>query len=211
MDRERHFKIYCAGPLFNTKEKEEMEEIADVLERNGFRVFLPHRDGFEFARLVEAFKQIGVSEKKANTLLNKAIFILDVYEVLDSDGLLLNMNGRVPDEGATVEAGIAWNAGKQVIIYKNDARTLINGNDNPLLLGLSDFVTIGDIAQIPKDFQELFDQECVEDKKVIDSSRLQNIYRKGQMISKLAQNGHEKTEMCYELLEVLDEDYLHAK
>ncbi|MBM9519121.1 hypothetical protein JWG39_04725 [Desulforhopalus vacuolatus] len=44
-------KIYCAGPLFNNKEREEMQEIADGLEANDFDVFLPHRDGFEFANL----------------------------------------------------------------------------------------------------------------------------------------------------------------
>ena len=33
-------KIYCAGPLFNEKEKMEMLEIANVLEKNDFNVFL---------------------------------------------------------------------------------------------------------------------------------------------------------------------------
>jgi len=202
----KRLKIYCAGPLFNVKEKEEMTEIATALENNGFNVFLPHRDGFEFAHLLDVFKAMGVSEVKANRLLNKAIFTLDVYEVLDSDGLVLNINGRVPDEGATVEAGIAWNAGKRVVIYKNDARTLINGNDNPLLLGLSEFITIGNISDIPIAFQKLLSQNGQDRKMLIDNSRLQKLYEKGQVVADLAQNGYDKTELCQELLKVLGED-----
>ncbi|MBW2740047.1 MAG: nucleoside 2-deoxyribosyltransferase [Deltaproteobacteria bacterium] len=206
MGTDKNFKIYCAGPLFNNKEKEEMTEIATALEKSGFSVFLPHRDGFEFAHLLDVFKTIGISEAKANRLLNKAIFTLDVYEVLNSDGLILNINGRVPDEGATVEAGIAWNAGKRVVIYKNDARTLINGTDNPLLLGLSDFVTIEDISEIPVVFKKLLAGDMTENKSVIDNSKLREIYQKGQIVADLAQNGYDKTRVCHELLKLLGED-----
>jgi len=203
MVRTKDFKIYCAGPLFNKKEKEEMAEIAAVLEESGFRVFLPHRDGFEFAHLLDVLKSIGVSEPQANSLLNKAIFTLDVYQVLDSDGLVLNINGRVPDEGATVEAGIAWNAGKRVVIFKNDARTLINGTDNPLILGLSDFTTIDSIPKIPVVFNELFAMDISDNKALIDNSRVQELYKKGRIIAELAQNGYDKIKVCRELLKLL--------
>lgn len=199
------FKIYCAGPLFNDKEKEEMAEIAAVLEESGFRVFLPHRDGFEFAHLSNVLRDIGISENKANKLLNKAIFTLDVYQVLDSHGLILNINGRVPDEGATVEAGIAWNAGKCVVIYKNDARTLINGSDNPLLLGLSDFITIDSISKLPTTFKELLSQDAIDNAKVIDSSRVNALYQKGKIVANLAQSGDDKTKVCRELIRILGE------
>ena len=182
-----------------------MAEIAAVLEENGFRVFLPHRDGFEFAHLLDTFKKIGVSEAKANRLLNKAIFTLDVYEVLNCDGLVLNLNGRVPDEGATVEAGIAWNAGKQVVIYKNDARTLINGSDNPLILGLSDFVTIESISKIPIEFQDLLTGNALDNKTLIDNSRLQDLNRKGRILAALAKIGYDKTNVCHELHKILGE------
>jgi nucleoside 2-deoxyribosyltransferase len=199
------FKIYCAGPLFNSKEKEEMAEIATALEKSGFEVFLPHRDGFEFANLLEVFRSMGVSKLKASRLLNKAVFTLDVYEVLNSDGLILNINGRVPDEGATVEAGIAWSAGKRVVVYKNDARTLLSGTDNPLLLGLSDFVTTDDIPKIPTAFQALFNGKMACKKAPIDNARLNDFYQKGQSVSKLAQNGHDKTMVCRELMKILGE------
>ena len=37
-------KIYIAGPLFNIHEKKYLEEIAELLENNGYDCFLPHRD-----------------------------------------------------------------------------------------------------------------------------------------------------------------------
>ena len=205
MRTDKDIKIYCAGPLFNDKEKEEMTEIATALEESGFSVFLPHRDGFEFADLLGILKTIGITEAKANRLLYKAIFTLDVYQVLDSDGLILNINGRVPDEGATVEAGIAWNAGKRVIIYKNDVRSLINGNDNPLLLGLSDFVTIRNISEIPNAFKDLLTGAKPDSNTLIDNTRLQELYQKGKIIAELAKNGYDKTKVCHELLKILGE------
>ncbi|HYL80063.1 MAG TPA: hypothetical protein VEU07_04570, partial [Candidatus Acidoferrum sp.] len=42
-------RIYCAGPLFNRPEQEEMAEIARALAGAGFSTFLPHKDGFVFA------------------------------------------------------------------------------------------------------------------------------------------------------------------
>ena len=196
-----NIKIYCAGPLFNNKEREEMQEIADVLEANGFDVFLPHRDGFEFAKLSTVIEEFIQSKKDTNLLLQKAIFTLDVYQVLSSDGLILNMNGRVPDEGAMVEAGIAWNAGKKIVIYKNDSRSLINGEDNPLLIGLSDFITISDISNIPSCFEEI---RTNQKNKAIDSSRLECLFNKGKSISTLTKLKDVK-EICRKLIEIIGE------
>ncbi len=194
-------KIYCAGPLFNNKEREEMQEIADVLEANDFDVFLPHRDGFEFANLSTVIEEFIQSKKQTTLLLQKAIFTLDVYQVLSSDGLILNMNGRVPDEGAMVEAGIAWNAGKKIVIYKNDDRSLINGEDNPLLIGLSDFITISDISNIPSCFEEI---HINKRNKAIDSPRLECLFNKGKSISALTKLKNVK-EICKKLIEIIGE------
>ena len=37
-------KIYIAGPLFNYHERHYLEKIAEQLESNGYKCFLPHRD-----------------------------------------------------------------------------------------------------------------------------------------------------------------------
>lgn len=142
-------KIYCAGPLFNPKEKEEMEQIATVLENAGHSVFLPQRDGLGFSELFPFFLEKGVPAQRALNILNMAIFSLDVFEIIDSDGLVLNLNGRVPDEGAVVEAGIAWANNKSLVIFKNDDRSLIQGNCNPLVMGLSNFEFVETYENIP--------------------------------------------------------------
>ena len=196
-------KIYCAGPLFNVKEKEEMAEIAAVLEAHSFEVFLPQRDGIEFADLVESFDSLGIPEGEARDVLNRAVFSLDVVQVLDSDGLVLNMNGRVPDEGAVVEAGIAWSAGKRVVIFKNDTRTLVSGNDNPLLLGLSDFTTVDNISKIPEAFDKLFGQEGEENNTISSGLRLEKISAAGRRIRSLTSNGHEKVDVCQQLIRIV--------
>ena len=40
-------RVYCAGPLFNRAERDEMTDIADVLCEAGYTVYLPHRDGMD--------------------------------------------------------------------------------------------------------------------------------------------------------------------
>ena len=197
-------KIYCAGPLFNLREKKEMQEIANVLENNGYNVFLPHRDGFEFANLTKSFIKLGVSENNANLILNKAIFTLDVFQVLISDGLILNINGRVPDEGAMVEAGIAWNAGKIIVTFKNDTRTLINGNDNPLVLGLSNFNIVNDILSIPFIFNKLLLENAFEKNKIINNPRIEKLYQKGQFLFELLRDVKNNDQLCNQLIRILE-------
>jgi nucleoside 2-deoxyribosyltransferase len=152
------FKIYCAGPLFNPQERNEMAEIANVLRGSGYSVFLPQEDGLEFARLLPAFLERGHSNTEAQKILNLAIFSLDVYQVLDSDGMILNMNGRVPDEGAMVEAGIAWAHNKPIVIFNSDDRSLLQGVCNPLVVGLSNFEVVSEYSEIPAKFKERFSQ-----------------------------------------------------
>ena len=149
-------KIYCAGPLFNPKEREDMDSIAKVLESAGYSVFLPQRDGLRFAKLLPMLIKRDITVDKATRMLNMAIFSLDVFQIMDSQGLVVNMNGRVPDEGAMVEAGIAWSHNKAVVIFRNDDRTLVQGTCNPLAMGLSDFKSVDKYEGIPRAFHEKF-------------------------------------------------------
>ncbi len=150
-------RIYCAGPLFNRAEQEEMAEIARTLADAGFSVFLPHRDGFVFADVHREFLRGGYESTEAARMTQQAIFWLDTYEVVSGcQGLVLNMNGRVPDEGAVAEAAMAWVAGKAIVLYKSDSRSLIHGSDNPLVLGLGNFVSVSTIPEIAYAFAQLF-------------------------------------------------------
>ncbi len=145
------YRIYCAGPLFNASERAEMEMLAETLEQAGFRTFLPHRDGFLFGAIVPDLKKAGYPLEAAQWMARQAIFALDLYHVLTGcDGALVNLNGRVPDEGALVEGAIAWMAGKAVVLFKDDARALIDGLDNPLVAGLGSFRIASHADDLPK-------------------------------------------------------------
>lgn len=142
-------RIYCAGPLFNDSERAEMQKIASVLEGDGFSTFLPHRDGLEFAKLRPALARLVASDQQAENILNRAIFSLDVFQLLEScDAVVANLNGRVPDEGTVVEATLAWHAGKPLVLYKADSRAMLNGSDNPMVSGLGQFVVCKQFAAL---------------------------------------------------------------
>lgn len=174
-------KIYCAGPLFNPMERKEMADIAMNLQSGGYGVFLPQQDGLEFAKLYPVLIQQGLSSENARRILNSAIFALDVYEITHCDGLLLNMNGRVPDEGAMVEAGIAWSYDKIMVIFKTDDRSLVEGVCNPLVMGLTDFEFVSKYTDIAGKFDHLFD--ALDQKQKDSISVSEQIKTKGETIS----------------------------
>jgi len=156
--------------------------IASALEDAGYTVFLPQRDGLELAKLLPKLIEKDFSLEDASKILNMAIFDLDVFQIIDSQGFILNMNGRVPDEGAMVEAGIAWSRKKQLVIYKNDDRSLVQGNCNPLVMGLSDFVFISSYEEIPEAFYNKFSN--TDGKSLsIDESPFEISCTKGKEIS----------------------------
>ena len=119
-------KVYFAGPLFNQAEKDFNLELTNVLEEYGYEVFLPQRDGIEAALL----------EGKTEEELIEMIFSLDAGEVCKADILFMNLDGRVPDEGACVELGIAYANGKRCYGFKTDTRSVEAGMDlNPMISG----------------------------------------------------------------------------
>ena len=91
-------RIYLAGPMFAAAEKDFNLRIAEVLEKHDYSVFLPQRDGYEAAML----------QGKTEQELIDMIFEKDVGEVLKADICFVNLDGRVHDEGACVELGIAY-------------------------------------------------------------------------------------------------------
>ncbi|MBR3201264.1 MAG: nucleoside 2-deoxyribosyltransferase [Mogibacterium sp.] len=61
---------------------------------------------------------------------------LDPSEVKKADILFMNLDGRVPDEGACVELGIAIGSGKRCYGFKTDTRSIELGLDlNPMISG----------------------------------------------------------------------------
>lgn len=118
--------VYFAGPLFCKSELDFNLELVQVLEDAGYTVFLPQRDGFLAAEL----------EGKSEEELTQMIFDKDASEVMKADVLVFNLDGRVPDEGACVELGIAYASGKRCYGIRTDVRTVERGLElNPMITG----------------------------------------------------------------------------
>lgn len=119
-------RIYFAAPLFNEAEREYNLKITSILESFGYEVFLPQRDGFLAPEL----------EGKSEEEKTEMIFQKDRDEVLRADILFMVVDGRVPDEGACVELGIAYASGKRCYGIKGDARSVELDMDlNPMISG----------------------------------------------------------------------------
>ena len=93
-------QVYFAGPLFCEAERVFNLRLAEKLEAKGYQVFLPQRDGVESEK--------PPYNKTPKDELQKTIFELDRDKIHQADIFLFVLDGRVPDEGACVELGIAY-------------------------------------------------------------------------------------------------------
>jgi nucleoside 2-deoxyribosyltransferase len=91
--------IYFAGPLFSEAERAFNLRLTERLERANYKVFLPQRDGAE--RDKSPYDRMSADERR------RAMFELDKRKIFECDIFLFLLDGRVPDEGACVELGLA--------------------------------------------------------------------------------------------------------
>lgn len=119
--------VYIAGPLFSESGLEFNRRLNMFLKNLGFNTFLPQEDGHLLSELIEQ------GFEKDNAIL--MIFQKDVDKIKDSDIIVFVMDGRVPDEGACVEIGLAYAYEKECFGLKTDSRSLMSGMDNPLITG----------------------------------------------------------------------------
>lgn len=118
-------KIYLAGPLFNDMELKRNKDMKIFLEKNGYKVYLPQDEaGLAFSMINDKNKQ----------QINNEIFQNDIKGIKESDVLLFLLDGRVPDEGACVELGMAYAWNKKCIGYKTDCRALDKTGDDNLFI-----------------------------------------------------------------------------
>ncbi len=179
-----------------------MASIADVLEAAGFAVFLPHRDGLVFADVLGELVRGGFETAEAGPLIQRAIFWLDSYEVLAAcQGLVLNLNGRVPDEGGVAEAAMAWTAGLPVVLYKDDARSAVQGYDNPLVSGLGQFVRVSTLPEIAYAFTQLLKRRTAA--PPAPPKALRAILERGKRLSRALQASASRAEIGAALVRVL--------
>jgi nucleoside 2-deoxyribosyltransferase len=118
-------KIYLAGPLFCEAELDFNEKLAGRLRGHGFEVLLPQELGIDVRSIIAAYDNDAYVP----------IFESDLDALKSCDVLVMVMDGRVPDEGACVELGIAFGAGMECFGFKTDIRTSEYGTDNFMITG----------------------------------------------------------------------------
>lgn len=117
-------RLYLAGPLFSEAELRFNKELKHILS-DLFDVYLPQEDGQLLVKLLEA----GVPVPTAK----KSIFAHDMAALEKTDYLLLLLDGRVIDEGAAFELGVAYTLGKKCVGLQTDPRRLLPSGNNPMI------------------------------------------------------------------------------
>ncbi|HEX5827724.1 MAG TPA: nucleoside 2-deoxyribosyltransferase [Candidatus Limnocylindrales bacterium] len=115
-------RIYLAGPLFTTPEREWNVALAARLRAGGHEVFVPQEHPVEVPTA-------------------EAIFHKDL-ELLDrADTVVAIMDGADPDSGTCWECGYAYAKGKTVVLFRSDLRGTGDSDDMPynaMLIGAAD-------------------------------------------------------------------------
>ena len=131
--------IYFAAPLFCQAEKAFNLQLTGKLEERGLTVFLPQRDGVDSSK--------PPYNEMTNDELRQAIFVVDRDKILEADVFLFVLDGRVPDEGACVELGIAYGQkhllqrDKLLIGLQTDSRAAFLGAKlNAIIHGSLDYI-----------------------------------------------------------------------
>ncbi len=108
---------YIAGPLFNEKEREFLEEINSVCRAIGISTYLPSQDG---------------------GLLNQdnddEVFQTDIEALNKADIVVASLNGVDVDSGTAFELGYAFAKGKKLFGLHTDFRTFSPTSEVNLML-----------------------------------------------------------------------------
>jgi nucleoside 2-deoxyribosyltransferase len=116
--------LYFASPLFSQAEREFNCHVRNVLLPY-FDVFLPQEDGALIVDLLRA----GLTPDTAR----KYVFKNDIDAINRADVLLIVLDGRSIDEGASFELGFAYAKDKLCVGLQTDARRLLSIGNNPMI------------------------------------------------------------------------------
>jgi len=94
-------RIYLAGPLFTTAERDFNARLAEMLRARGHKVWLPQ-------------------ELEQHQLNTKAIFQKDVEGIDWCEVVVACMDGPDPDSGTCWECGYAYGK-KRILLFRTDA------------------------------------------------------------------------------------------
>ncbi|UPJ97083.1 nucleoside 2-deoxyribosyltransferase [Bradyrhizobium sp. 172] len=117
-------RVYLAAPLFSQAERIRNKSLRDAISRFA-NVYLPQEDGGLILDLVRD----GMPVEQAKL----EIFELDIAAIKACDVLVIILDGRTVDEGASFELGYAYALGKTCVGLKTDPRMLLPIGDNPMI------------------------------------------------------------------------------
>lgn len=115
-------RLYLAGSLFTTPERDFNAQLATRLRSVGHEVFLPQ-------------------EHPAPELTGTAIFRKDLAGLDWADGVVAIVDGADPDSGTGWECGYAYARKKPVVLFRSDLRRSGDSQDipyNAMLIGAAD-------------------------------------------------------------------------
>jgi nucleoside 2-deoxyribosyltransferase len=154
--------IYFAGPLFSQAELKFNADLAAEFENLGYEVFLPQRDGVESSK--PPYNEMSRDERR------KATFEIDRDKIVEADVFMVILDGRVPDEGAAVELGMAYmdkrltHPNKYLVGLQTDVRAaFMHSRLNPMLRVPLDLITetteelIADLGRYKKEAPQSLD------------------------------------------------------
>src|SRR5579871_2198930 len=99
---ENAMKIYLAGPLFSTAERDFNARLADLLRELKHEVWVPQ-------------------ELEQESMSPKEIFDKDVQGIDWAEAVVANMDGADPDSGTCWECGYAYRK-KRIVVFRTDFR-----------------------------------------------------------------------------------------
>jgi nucleoside 2-deoxyribosyltransferase len=117
-------RVYLAAPLFSQIERARNRSLRDAISQFS-NVYLPQEDGGLILDLVRD----GMPVEQAKT----QIFQQDIDAITACDVLVIVLDGRTIDEGASFELGYAFALGKVCVGIKTDSRMLLSIGDNPMI------------------------------------------------------------------------------
>ncbi len=108
---------YIAGPLFNEKEREFLEEINSVCRAFGMSTYLPYQGG-------------GLLTQDNND----EVFLTDIRALNKADIVVANLNGVDVDSGSAFELGYAFAKEKKLFGLHTDLRTFSSTSEVNLMM-----------------------------------------------------------------------------
>ena len=111
-------KVYIAGPLFNQHERARLNDIAEVLESDGYDCFLPHRDQTGLDPEERGKPHANLKQKTKDILFQDDISALEPADIV-----VAIITGQDIDSGTAAEIGYAYALKKPIIaIDANESR-----------------------------------------------------------------------------------------